>query len=137
MLEKGFQKGFQHQIECDGSVFCNSERITSLLQKPSFRCFFSRVFIPRLFLHKKIETSEIFHRLSVFVDNVLLNIHSLRYDSFYKIWSDSAFVASLDPVKPVSDWRDVLRNESKQTPSTYARGILYRLSEPSDTRTNT
>lgn len=84
--KKDFKRGFQHQIECDGSVFCNSEWITSLLQKPSFRCFFSRVFIPRLFLHKKkIETFEIFRRLSVFVDNVLLNMHSLRYDSFYKI----------------------------------------------------
>ena len=135
--KKDFERGFQHQIECDGSVFCTSKRITSLLQKPSSRCFFSRVFIPRLFLNKKIETSEIFHRLSVFVDNVFLNMHTLRYDSFYKIWRNSVFVAFIDPVKPVNDWRDVLRNESKQTPSTYARGILYRLSEPSGTRTNT
>lgn len=100
-----FKRKSQHQIECDGNVFCTSERVTSLHQKPFFCSLsltltlshFSRFFNPRsLFIKQKTKKniSEILiaSRLYSWI-MCWCNMHALIWQPFYKIWNDFVFVS--------------------------------------------
>lgn len=110
---------FSHSHVCWSNWMWWNKWVTSLLQKPlllfaRFHPSFAAFNIDFSMEHACLSMCMYVCMFGTYTsadNNVLMNMHSLIYDSFYKIWNDFVFVLLGASLSLSAFWRDVSGNE--------------------------